>query len=133
MNWKRAIVGGILAELLLIVLLVPVLAVVGFDSLSDPYKVPESVLAVVIGGSFITTLLLMQWVARRVGSRFVIHGAIVGVAAFAFYMIPVVIGGGAQPPMYWLAHAMKLLGGMSGGVIAARRYASRPTTAPVSA
>jgi hypothetical protein len=131
MNWKRAIAGGVLAELLLIVLLVPVLAVVGFDSLSDPYKVPASILGVVIGGSFITTLLLMQWVARRVSSRFVIHGAIVGLAAFTFYMIPVVIGGGTQPPMYWLAHAMKLLGGMSGGVVAARRYASRPTAAPV--
>jgi len=131
MNWKRAIVGGILAELLLIVLLVPVLAVVGFDSLSDPYTVPASVLGVVIGGSFITTLLLMQWVAKRVSSRFVIHGAIVGLAAFAFYMIPVIVGGGTQSPAYWLAHAMKLLGGMSGGVIAAKRHASRPTAASV--
>jgi len=131
MNWKRAIIGGILAELLLIVLLLPVLAVIGFDSLSDPNNVPPIVLGVVIGGSFITTLLLMQWVAKRVSSRFVIHGAIVGLAAFAVYMIPVIAGGGEQPPAYWLAHAMKLLGGMTGGVVAARRHASRPTAAPV--
>jgi putative membrane protein (TIGR04086 family) len=131
MNWKRAIIGGILAELLLVVLLVPVLAVIGFDSLSDPNNVPPIVLAVVIAGSFITTLLLMQWVARRVRSRFVIHGAIVGLAAFAFYMIPVLAGGGTQSPMYWLAHAMKLLGGISGGVVAAKRHASRPAAASV--
>ena len=131
MNWKRAIVGGILAELLLVVALLPVLAVIGFDSLSDPNNVPPIILAVVIGGSFITTLLLMQWVARRVSSRFVIHGAIVGLAAFTFYIIPVVASGGAQPPAYWLAHAMKLLGGMSGGAIAAKRHASRSTPAPV--
>ena len=131
MNWKRAVIGGILAELLLIVVLLPVVAVIGFDSLSDPYNVPPIILAVVIGGSFITTLLLTQWVAKRASSRFVIHGAIVGLAAFAVYMIPVVAGGGAQPPLYWLAHAMKLLGGMSGGVVAAKRHASRPTAAPV--
>jgi hypothetical protein len=46
-------------------------------------------------------------------------------------MIPDLIAGGAQPPMYWLAHAMKLLGGMSGGVVAAKRHANRPTAAPV--
>ena len=125
MNWKRAIVGGILAELLLIVVLLPVLFVVGFDSLADPNNVPPVVLGVVIGGSFVTTLLLMQWVARRVTSRFVIHGALVGLAAFTFYIIPVVATGGSQPPMYWLAHAMKLLGGMCGGVVAAQRHARR--------
>ena len=131
MNWKRAVLGGILAELLLVVLLLPVVAVIGFESLSDPRNAPPSILVVVIGGSFVTTLLLMQWVAKRVSSRFVIHGAIVGLAAFTFYMIPVVASGGEQPPMYWLAHAMKLLGGMSGGVVAARRSVSRQTTAAV--
>jgi putative membrane protein (TIGR04086 family) len=130
MNWKRAILGGILAELLLIAAFVPVVLVIGTDIVADPNYVPTVVLVVVIAGSFITTLLLMQWVARRVTSQFVLHGAVVGCAAFAVYIIPVVAGGGEQPPMYWLAHAMKLLGGMTGGIIAARR-AGRPATAAV--
>jgi putative membrane protein (TIGR04086 family) len=131
MNWKRAIIGGVLAELLLVVLLLPFLFVVGFDSLADPNNVPPVILGVVIGGSFITNLLLMQWVARRVTSRFVMHGALVGLAAFTFYIIPVVAGGGSQSPMYWLAHAMKLLGGMCGGVVAARRRDARTSAAVV--
>lgn len=131
MNWKRAILGGILAELTLIAAFLPVVYLVGTDRLADPNNMPAAVLAFVISGSFITTLLLMQWVARRVSSRFVLHGAVVGVAAFMVYMIPVVAGGGEQPPLYWLAHAMKLLGGMTGGIIAARRHAGRPTTAAV--
>ena len=130
MNWKRAILGGILAELLLIAAFLPVVLVIGTDSVADPNNVPAGVLVVVIAGSFITTLLLMQWVARRVTAQFVLHGAVVGFAAFAVYIIPVVAGGGEQPPLYWLAHAMKLLGGMTGGIIAARR-AGRPTTAAV--
>lgn len=131
MNWKRAILGGILAELLLIAAFLPVVLIVGTDKVADPNNVPAVVLAVVIAGSFVTTFLLMQWVARRVSSRFVLHGAVVGLAAFAVYIIPVVAGGGEQPPMYWLAHAMKLLGGTSGGLIAARRHPRRPAAAPV--
>lgn len=131
MNWKRAILGGVVAEILLIAAFLPIVFVVGTDRLADPANMPPAVLAFVIAGSFITTLLLMQWVARRVRSRFVLHGAVVGLAAFVVYMIPVVAGGGEQPPMYWLAHAMKLLGGMSGGLIAARRHAGRSTTAAV--
>jgi putative membrane protein (TIGR04086 family) len=131
MNWKRAIVGGIMAELALIVVLLPFAVVVGFDRLADPTNIPPIILAVVIAGSFVTTLLLTQWVARRVSSRFVLHGAVVGLAAFAVYMIPVVAGGGEQPPLYWLAHAMKVLGGMSGGVIAARRHTAKSAVASV--
>ena len=131
MNWKRAIVGGIMAELALIVVILPFALAVGFERLADPANIPPIILAVVIAGSFVTTLLLTQWVARRVSSRFVLHGAVVGLVAFAVYMIPVVAGGGEQPPLYWLAHALKVLGGMSGGVIAARRRAGHATAATV--
>jgi putative membrane protein (TIGR04086 family) len=131
MNWKRAVLGGILAELFLIAAFLPVVFLVGTDRLSDPNNMPPAVLGFVIVGSFITTFLLMQWVARRVSSRFVLHGAVVGVAAFVVYMIPVVAGGGEQPPLYWFAHAMKLIGGMCGGLIAARRREGRQTTAAV--
>jgi uncharacterized membrane protein len=103
---------------------------VGFDSLADPDNIPPLVMAVVVFGSFVTTFVLMQWVARRVSSRFVLHGAVVGLAAFAVYIIPVLATGGEQPPMYWFAHAMKVLGGITGGLVAARRT-ERPTAAAV--
>ena len=131
MNWKRAILGGILAELVLIVLFVPVAFAVGFDRLADPNNLPPGVLALVIVGSFVTTFLLMQWVGRRVTSRFVLHGVVVGLAAFAVYIIPVLASGGQQPPMYWFAHVMKILGGVTGGLIAARRHTGRSTAAAV--
>ena len=133
MRWTRAIIGGVLAELLLaVVVLVPALAI-GIETLQDPKTVPTGLLAVVVVGSFVAPLLLTQWVARRVGSRFVLHGGIVGLSAFVFYMIPVVAGGALdqQTASYWLAHAMKILGGLTGGLVAAQRHARRPATAAV--
>ena len=69
---------------------------------------------------------MTQRVARRVKSKFVLHGLIVGLTAFAVYMIPMVLGGGAQPAIYWVAHAMKITGGLAGGYVASRRRAGRP-------
>ena len=126
MRWVRAIVGGLLAEVLVLLLILPVALAVGFDlSTGDPSAVPPALNAAIVIGSFIGPLVMTQWVAKRVTSRLVLHGFLVGFTAFVIYMIPMTLSGEAQPPIYWVAHAVKILGGITGGLVAARRQVGR--------
>jgi hypothetical protein len=125
MNWKRVLLGGLLAEVLVIVLIAPVALAVGLDTLADPAHIPPSIGYSVGIASFLAPALMTQWVARRITSRHVLHGFLVGLTAFVIYMIPMTISGESQPPIYWVAHAMKILGGLTGGFVAARRYGGR--------
>ena len=129
MNWKRAVLGGFLAEVLVLVLIAPVAFVVGLDTLGDPANVPATIGYSIVIASFIAPLLLTQWVAKRITSGFVLHGALVGFTAFVIYMIPMTLSGEQQPPIYWAAHAAKILGGLTGGFVAARRQATRVAVA----
>ena len=131
MNWTRALVGGLLAELLVLVLIAPVALGVGLESLGDPANVPPLLGYSIVVASFIAPVIVTQWVAKRVSSRLVLHGALVGFTAFAIYMIPMTLSGEAQPPIYWVAHAAKLFGGLTGGFVATRRRAARGTVAAV--
>lgn len=134
-RWKRALLGGLLAEILVYVIIIPVGLVVGFDNLQHP-----AFTIVILAGSFFAPVVLTQWVARRVASRFVLHGLLVGVGAFLFYMALVAVGyllGPpppqdpaqqlilGQPPIYWVAHTLKILGGVTGGLVAMRRHGIR--------
>jgi nucleoside permease NupC len=130
MNWTRALVGGLLAELLVLVLIAPVALGVGLDSLGDPASVPPLLGYSIVVASFIAPLIITQWVTKRVSrEKVVLHGALVGFTAFAIYMIPMTLSGEAQPPIYWVAHAAKLLGGVTGGLVATRRRSARGTVA----
>jgi hypothetical protein len=128
MRWLRTILGGILAEMLVLVMILPVAYAVGFDlSTGDPASVPPALNAAIVVASFAAPLLLTQWVARRLTSQFLLHGFLVGFTAFAVYMIPMTLSGESQPLVYWVAHAMKILGGVTGGIVAARRHMTRGT------
>jgi len=131
MNWKRALLGGLLAEILVLILISPVAFAVGLDTLGDPANVPAAIGYGIVVASFIAPLLVTQWVAKRVAAQFVLHGFLVGLTAFVIYMIPMTLSGEAQPPIYWAAHAAKILGGLTGGFVAARRLATRGTPATV--
>ena len=131
MNWKRALLGGLLAEILVLVLISPVAFAVGLDTLGDPSNVPPAIGYSIVIASFIAPIVLTQWVARRLTSQFVIHGCLVGFTAFVIYMIPMTLSGESQPAIYWVAHAAKILGGLTGGLVAARRHVSRGTAVTV--
>lgn len=113
-RWGRALVGGLLLELILIV-------VSGFfygtgraEQLPD-YVLPATIVAAVLAG---------MWVARRV-ARPVLHGALAGLAAILIYLAIAVVGVLAAPeqanfdaalsPAYLASHALKVLGAMAGG------------------
>ena len=116
-NWGRVVNAGLVAEILLLVIYEFVVRL--FDNSIASW-------VVIIGGCFIFMLVGALWVGREIGSRFILHGFLVGVVATVYYVIrslPVVYDGEYQMN-YWLAalygHTPKLLGGLVGGYIAGR-------------
>ncbi len=118
MRWGRAIAGGLLAEALLIVV------VPGAVAGSEATVTWSAVIAAPV-----VTFLAALWVCRGIESKFVLHGTMAGLAAMLIYLVPVLAGGVAQPPVYWVAHALTVAGGAVGGFFAARRLAISTTAA----
>ena len=102
-------VGGFLAELIVIAIVFPVLRLFGRPAF----------LASILIASAVLPFIFAVWVGRRITSRFVLHGALVGIIAALIYMV--LAWGQPQPPLYRVAHGLKLVGGMAGGVVASRR------------
>ena len=113
-HWGRIVLGGLLAEVALIIAIVPLGMRLGDNFLH--YTAPP--------GSFITCLLGALWVGRRIESRFILHGTLVGVVAALIYIG--LTRAQPEPFAYILAHALKLVGGACGGFIAQRRRAASP-------
>jgi putative membrane protein (TIGR04086 family) len=109
MRWGRIIVGGFLAEVILMIVAVPVFSVGGQGMLDWTAVI----------GSVVTSFLAALWVARRVGSRLVLHGALTGLTAALIYIVLMAATGQAQPLICWIAHGLKVAGGAVGGLIAA--------------
>jgi putative membrane protein (TIGR04086 family) len=117
MRWGRIIVGGFLAELVLIVVAIPSLAF-GDQTILN---------WVAVIGSAVTSCGAAAWVTRRVDSRFILHGALTGLTAALIYILLIVASGQTQPLIYWVAHGFKIVGGAAGGMFAARRLANAGT------
>jgi hypothetical protein len=109
MHWVRILIGGFLAEALLIVLVIPVALKWGQHPLL--YLAPV--------GSLVTCFLFALWVGRGVESRFVLHGLLVGVVAMVIYVALTLAR--PEPVAYLIAHGLKLLGGAAGGWLAGQR------------
>jgi putative membrane protein (TIGR04086 family) len=108
-RWLRVLLAGFLAELLVIALVIPPALLLGKNTLA--YTAPLA--------SLLACFALSIWVGRRLDSRFVLHGILVGVVATLIYVA--LTRGGPEPPAYIFAHGLKLLGGAAGGLVAARR------------
>lgn len=119
MRWRRIIAGGFLAEVALIIVAIPSLAFGNQNILNW----------VAVIGSAVTSCGAAIWVARRIDSRFVVHGALTGLTAALIYIALIVASGQTQPLIYWVAHGFKIGGGAAGGMFAARRMANARTVA----
>jgi len=108
-HWGRILLGGLFAEVALILAIVPLGLRLGDNFLH--YTAPP--------GSFITCFLGALWVDRRIESRFVLHGTLVGMVAALIYVA--LTRAKPEPLAYILAHALKLVGGAFGGFVAQRR------------
>jgi hypothetical protein len=118
-HWVRALIGGFLAELAVIVLVIPVYFVLGQHALL--YAAPAASLLACFGFAY--------WVASRAESHWMLHGILVGLVATLLYVGLTL--GRPEPMAYIAAHALKLLGGAAGGFLAGRRRVN-PTAAATS-
>ena len=119
-RWGRVVLGGFLAELLLIVFVIPIRLLGG----------PESAVTfVAVAGSFVVFVPVAWWLGRSL-QRPMLHGALMGGAAALIYTLLAV---GAQffvadpqpmPFIYYVAHVLKIAGGSLGGWFALQRMAT---------
>ena len=105
LHWGRAIAGGICAEVAVFAIVFPVLHFWG----------QTAFLVSILAASAILPFLAALWVARRVESHFALHGLMVGIVAALVYVI--VAWGHPEPFLYKVAHGLKLLGGLLGGIV----------------
>ena len=110
--WGRILVGGLAAEVLVFALVFPVRAAFG----------ETAFLASILVGSAAMPFLLALWVCRGGRPQPLLNGALVGVVAATFYILlfTITAPGQSQPLLYQAAHVLKILGGLSGGLVAAR-------------
>jgi putative membrane protein (TIGR04086 family) len=113
-RWWRILLAGLLAEIALILAIVPVGLHLGENFLH--YTAPP--------GSFVMCFLGALWVCRRIESHFILQGTLVGIVAALIYIA--VTRAQPEPFAYIVAHALKLAGGACGGFVAQLRRSSSP-------
>jgi hypothetical protein len=124
------LLGGLLAEVAIFVVFFVLLAaatLAGVPELARPESTLDLIDAMVSG--FLMTFLITMWVGKRIESGFVLHGALIGVVGALLFttLIFVLTGSLAQHPLYLVAHGLKVVGGIVGGVVANKRSAARRT------
>jgi hypothetical protein len=123
-HWGRIVVAGFLSEvavfaIFLLLLIVATLA--GAPDVARPMSTLDYVDAIL--SSFAMVFLFTLWVGTRIEFGFILHGALVGVVGILLFAIMWVATTGslAQPPLYVAAHLLKVLGGITGGLVVGRR------------
>src|SRR5580704_622366 len=113
-HWGRIVLGGLFAEVALILAIVPLGLRIGGNFMN--YTAPP--------GSFMMCFLAALWVCRRIESHFILHGTLVGVVAALIYVA--LSRAQPEPFVYIVAHALKILGGACGGFVAQLRRSPAP-------
>ena len=105
LRWANILIGGFLAELCVFAIVFPALWLFG----------QQAFLASILIASAVMPFVFAVWVGLRADTRFVLHGALVGLVAAVIYLA--LAWGQPQPLLYKIAHGLKIAGGM----VAARR------------
>ena len=108
-QWGRVLLAAFLMELILFAIAIP-LNLVGATR-AELYSLPPA--------AFIATFAVTVWLGRRIASRPVLHGVLIGVAGTLTYVG--LSRGAPEPWQYILGNALKVVGGALGGVVLARR------------
>ena len=127
-RWRLVLLAGFLAELSIFAIffvLLRIAALAGVPELAAPESTLDYIDAMV--SSFAAMFLFTLWVGKRIESGFVVHGALVGLVGVLLFtaLIFGLSGSLAQPPLYVVAHVLKILGGIAGGLVAQKRVARR--------
>ena len=123
-HWGRIVVAGFLSEVSIFViflLLLIGLTLAGFPEVARPMSALDYIDAML--SSFAMVFLFTLWVGKRIESGFILHGALVGVVGILLFttMWVATTGSLGQPPLYIVAHLLKILGGLVGGLAAEKR------------
>jgi uncharacterized membrane protein HdeD (DUF308 family) len=113
LRWGRVLLGGVAAELAVFAIVFPVLHFFG----------QTAFLVSILAASAAMPFLFALWVNKRAESNFILHGLLVGAVAALVYLI--VAWGQPEPLLYKIAHGLKLVGGLLGGLTSALRRAGR--------
>jgi hypothetical protein len=122
-RWTWVVGAAFLSEVTVIgvfFLLLLAATLAGFPETAKPMSTLDYVDALV--SSFVVVLLFARWVGSRVETP-VLHGALIGVVAALLFTIVWIATtpSFAQPFCYVVAHALKVLGGICGGLLAQKR------------
>jgi hypothetical protein len=123
------VLGGFLAELILIAFVIPINLAGGGE---------RAITVVAVAGSYVVFVPVAWWLSRTL-PRPVLHGALMGAVAAALYIVLAVVGrqfNPTAPPMpfvYYVAHVLKIAGGVTGGWLAQRAAARRHAADQASA
>ena len=117
-------VAGFLSEVAVFViffLLLIAATLAGAPDVARPMGTLDYIDAIV--SSFAMVFLFTLWLGNRIESGFILHGALVGVVGIVLFTIMWVstTGSLAQPALYVVAHLLKVLGGITGGLVVERR------------
>ena len=101
------------------------LLLVALNGVSRPLYGSQGDSPVAFVAGFCFTLVGALWVGRKAPSRFVFHGALVGMTAVALYTaltLRLTVNGQPEIDLRFLvAHIAKILGGTLGGFMVAKR------------
>ena len=124
-HWGRIMVAGLLSEVAVFAiffLLLIAATLAGAPAVARPMGTLDYLDALL--SSFAMVFLFTLWMAKRIESGFVLHGVLIGVVGIVLFtmMWVATTKSLAQPPLYVVAHLLKILGGMAGGrVVEGRR------------
>jgi len=75
--------------------------------------------------ALIATFAVTVWLGRGIHSKFVLHGVLIGIVGTLMYIA--LTRAQPEPWQYWLAHALKIVGGAAGGMLLASRGTAENT------
>jgi len=108
-QWGRVLLAAFLMEVILFAVAIPLY--LGGEGRLLVYVVPPLAL--------IATFAVTVWLGRGFKTRFVLQGMLIGVIGTLMYIA--LTRAQPEPWQYWVAHALKVVGGAAGGVVLARR------------
>jgi len=114
-QWGRVLLAAFLMEVILIATAVP-LSLGGLGHVLIYVIPPEALFA---------TFAVTVWLGRGIHSKFVLHGVLIGIVGTLMYIA--LTRAQPEPWQYWLAHALKFVGGAAGGMLLASRGTAENT------
>jgi hypothetical protein len=111
-QWGRVLLAAFLMEVVLVAVAVPLFLSGAGRTLV--YVIPPLAL--------IATYAVTVWLGRGIKTNFVLHGVLIGIVGTLMYIA--LTRAQPEPWQYWLAHALKVIGGAGAGVVLAGRQAT---------